>query len=140
MQVDCVIVGAGIAGLTCATRLHRAGLNVVVLEADCRIGGRIHTRTPAETGWPCPLELGAQWIHNAKTHHPIIQLARDSGLGTIPFDWGDTGCAHYVRGDGDVLPDDKVSITLAASRRAFARARARRPGHKSGSSSDSDDS
>ena len=36
-----VIVGAGIAGLTCAYRLHQAGVPVRVLEAQNRVGGRI---------------------------------------------------------------------------------------------------
>lgn len=38
-----VIVGAGMAGLTCASILHRAGRRTVVLEAGDRIGGRIRT-------------------------------------------------------------------------------------------------
>lgn len=40
---EVVIVGAGLAGLTCARDLHRAGLDVVVLEADAEVGGRIRT-------------------------------------------------------------------------------------------------
>ena len=38
-----VIVGAGIAGLAAASRLRRAGIACVVLEARDRIGGRLHT-------------------------------------------------------------------------------------------------
>jgi phytoene dehydrogenase-like protein len=40
---DVVVVGAGLAGLTCARDLHRAGLDVLVLEADTEVGGRIRT-------------------------------------------------------------------------------------------------
>jgi phytoene dehydrogenase-like protein len=38
-----VVVGAGLAGLACARRLHRAGHEVVVLEAADGVGGRVRT-------------------------------------------------------------------------------------------------
>lgn len=38
-----VVVGAGLAGLACAVRLHRAGRAVRVLEASDGIGGRVRT-------------------------------------------------------------------------------------------------
>ena len=40
---DAIIVGAGLAGLSCARRLAAAGIPFVILEADRRIGGRIKT-------------------------------------------------------------------------------------------------
>lgn len=39
-----VIVGAGLAGLTCAYRLKQAGVDATVYEAQSRIGGRCWTR------------------------------------------------------------------------------------------------
>lgn len=38
-----VIVGAGIAGLTCAVYLKQAGINALLLEAGDKVGGRIQT-------------------------------------------------------------------------------------------------
>lgn len=42
-DVDVVVVGAGLAGLTAARQIHRAGVTVRVLEASDGIGGRVRT-------------------------------------------------------------------------------------------------
>ncbi|MHC4639968.1 MAG: FAD-dependent oxidoreductase, partial [Planctomycetota bacterium] len=42
-DVDVIIVGAGLAGLTCARRLMESGISFVVIEADDHIGGRLKT-------------------------------------------------------------------------------------------------
>jgi monoamine oxidase len=58
---EVVIVGAGVAGLAAARALTTSGVDVAVLEARDRIGGRIFTvRTP---GLPVPVELGAEFLH-----------------------------------------------------------------------------
>jgi renalase len=41
---DIAVVGAGMAGLTCAQQLHQAGYNVVVAEKSRGLGGRLATR------------------------------------------------------------------------------------------------
>lgn len=41
---DVLVVGAGLAGLTAARRLHAAKLDVRILEATDEIGGRVLTR------------------------------------------------------------------------------------------------
>ncbi len=43
-QFDVAVIGAGIAGLTCARKLQQAGYNVVVLEKSRGVGGRMATR------------------------------------------------------------------------------------------------
>ncbi len=42
-DVDCIVVGAGLAGLACARALHQAGRQVLVLESAERVGGRVAT-------------------------------------------------------------------------------------------------
>ncbi len=63
---DCIILGAGISGLTAAQYLKRYAyprpLKILVLEGNSRIGGRIET-IQASNGFP--IELGAEFIHRA---------------------------------------------------------------------------
>jgi|GEM_PF-2455471 len=47
-EVDCIIVGAGLAGLACARELTRLGFGVRVLEAADRVGGRVASD---DLGW-----------------------------------------------------------------------------------------
>ena len=52
------VVGAGLAGLAAAEALHRAGVEVVVLEARDRVGGRVWSE-PFAGG---TAERGAEFI------------------------------------------------------------------------------
>ncbi|MGB3482008.1 MAG: NAD(P)/FAD-dependent oxidoreductase [Mycobacterium sp.] len=68
------VVGAGLSGLTAARELHRRGVDVIVLEAADRVGGRAMTET---TTLGSRVDLGGQWIgHN---HHHIMELADELG-------------------------------------------------------------
>lgn len=58
---DVIIIGGGVAGLTAAGELGRKGVRVIVIEARDRLGGRVLTTRPR--GWPGPVELGAQFVH-----------------------------------------------------------------------------
>ena len=51
MDADVIVVGAGIAGLRCATRLLELGRDVVVLEKEDIVGGRV--RTDVVDGFRC---------------------------------------------------------------------------------------
>ncbi|HEX6248155.1 MAG TPA: NAD(P)/FAD-dependent oxidoreductase [Nocardioidaceae bacterium] len=61
MQADVVVVGAGLAGLTCARELERGGLDVVVLEKSDAVGGRV--RTDLVDGFRC--DRGFQLLNPA---------------------------------------------------------------------------
>ncbi|RPJ04332.1 MAG: NAD(P)/FAD-dependent oxidoreductase, partial [Deltaproteobacteria bacterium] len=41
--VDVIIVGAGLAGLSCARRLRTQGVDYLLIEASDRVGGRVKT-------------------------------------------------------------------------------------------------
>src|SRR5690242_5663269 len=58
---DTIIIGAGAAGLACASRLCATGARFVVLEARDRIGGRILTVHAPDLD--APIELGAEFVH-----------------------------------------------------------------------------
>jgi monoamine oxidase len=61
MPVDLLIIGAGVAGLSAALELSRAGLHVEILEARDRIGGRVFTRHDSTVNHS--VELGAEFVH-----------------------------------------------------------------------------
>ncbi len=72
-----VIVGAGIAGLTCAWRLRQAGIPVRVMEAQSRTGGRMYSlRDHFADGQVC--ELGGELIDTGHSH--IRALAAELGI------------------------------------------------------------
>lgn len=75
MQHDVVVIGAGLAGLRCATDLVAAGLDVVVVEARDRVGGRVFSHTFAN-GQTC--ERGAEFIDG--NHTEALALVADLGL------------------------------------------------------------
>ncbi|HKH23357.1 MAG TPA: flavin monoamine oxidase family protein [Solirubrobacterales bacterium] len=78
---DVVVVGAGLSGLTAARELVAAGLDVQVLEARDRVGGRTLSEPIGEHPNDV-LELGGQWV--GPTQHEVMALARDLGLETFP--------------------------------------------------------
>ncbi len=69
-----VVVGAGIAGLTAAYRMQQAGLDVTVLEADDRVGGRM--TSDEENG--CIIDRGAQFL--SAIYENVIPLVKECGL------------------------------------------------------------
>ena len=68
------VVGAGLSGLTAARDLHRRGIDVVVLEAADRLGGRASSET---TALGSRVDLGGQWIGH--DHHRVMALAEEFG-------------------------------------------------------------
>ena len=80
--VEAAIIGAGVAGLEAARVLHDAGIEVAVLEARERIGGRVFTRR--DPLLPIPIELGAEFVHGGAPE--LREIARDARLAIVDID------------------------------------------------------
>jgi monoamine oxidase len=77
--VDVVVVGAGYAGLNTARHLVAGGLEVVVVEARDRVGGRVWTEV---TPGGAVIDHGGQWIGPTQGH--LQALADEFGVATFP--------------------------------------------------------
>jgi monoamine oxidase len=83
-----LIVGAGIAGLTAAYYLVKAGVPVRIIEASKRTGGRMLSQQNA-LGTTTTMELGGEYIDSGHTN--IRQLVKELGLvevDLVPVDQG----------------------------------------------------
>lgn len=88
------VVGAGMAGLACATELARTGVATHVFEAATRVGGRILSarRTfPGQVG-----ERGAEFI--GTSHHVMRGYARTLGLRLETIDAPEGVAVHHFQG------------------------------------------
>lgn len=73
-QLEAIVVGAGLSGLTAARRLARAGTSVAVLEARERVGGRAWRLDVG--GLPFDAGCEALW----DTHVRLLTLAGELGV------------------------------------------------------------
>lgn len=91
-QPDAIVVGAGLSGLVAARELVREGLEVLVLEARDRPGGR--TRIAAVEG--VAVDLGGEWVD--ETHEELKALVSDLGLELRPFERNKEDARWWVKG------------------------------------------
>ena len=85
MERRVLVIGAGYSGLVAADLLAGEGVEVTMLEARDRVGGRAwSTRTPEGA----VLDLGAQWI--GPPHERLLALATRFGVTTVPAPDGTT--------------------------------------------------
>ena len=95
-----VIVGAGLAGLTCAYRLHQAGIASTVYEASDRVGGRTWTLRDFFADGQIA-EHGAEFISLGQV--AVQKLAREFGLRLVNVNRHESG--HDVLFvDGEAYP------------------------------------
>src|SRR3954454_7834602 len=79
LDADVIVVGAGLAGLTAARDIQRAGRTAIVLEARERVGGRTLNHA---IGDGKVVEVGGQWIGPGQDR--IAALAKQLGVATFP--------------------------------------------------------
>ncbi len=110
MDADVVVIGAGMAGLSAASELRRAGLDVLLLDARGRVGGRVHTLHDTRT--PVPIELGPELVHEGAD--AVHRLARELAFALHELD-GPT----WLRRRGELAEtpdfDEHVKKGLAAA-------------------------
>lgn len=75
------VIGAGLAGLTCALRLHQAGQEVFLFEARKRVGGRVYTVDIKGANKSIShVEMGGQNITDGGLAHNFRALADEFNL------------------------------------------------------------
>jgi monoamine oxidase len=93
-EVDVVIVGAGLSGLTTAYELKKAGLTYHLLEMEPRVGGRVRTGTYPDQA-QAEVGLAEFWTGN-----PAIELAQEL---KVPLEKVEPGLSSFVV-DGKTYP------------------------------------
>jgi monoamine oxidase len=139
---EVAVVGAGIAGLTCAHRLRQAGVGVRVYEAQSRIGGRMFSlRDHFADGQVC--ELGGELIDSGHARIRALavelgleldDLAQDptAGFGDVWFHGGRRYSEHEIlrefapladaiARDADTLPEEQITYAAPGGAEALDR-------------------
>ena len=92
-----IVIGAGLAGLSCAYELDQAGFNVMVIEARSRPGGRVNTyRDPFSNNLYA--EMGAEYVDSTDIH--VQEYCKKFNLKVLPAKQYD---GVYVRGQKSTM-------------------------------------
>lgn len=113
-MADVIVIGAGFAGLAAAAELVRAGVDVVVLEARARVGGRVWSEIVETPHGDAVIERGAEFV--LAGYETLEALAAEYGLSLAT-----TGMSYYVREprgvdvvDAQTLGDAGRTVACAA--------------------------
>ncbi|KAF5640439.1 flavin containing protein [Fusarium sp. NRRL 52700] len=117
-SVDVVIIGAGLAGLTAATKVQEHGLSCLVLEARDRVGGKTWSQPIQDASGV--VDLGAAWLNDVNQSR-IYRLAKRFGAefleqnitGLCVLEDKDGKCSTFEYGQ---LPDFDAATTQDVTR------------------------
>jgi monoamine oxidase len=102
-----IVLGAGMAGLVAAFELDRQGHDVLVLEAQNRVGGRVYTLRDFAPGLYA--EAGAMRLPRA--HDLTLEYCRLFGLELRPFVMGNPEGLVYVGGERMTMAEAQADPT-----------------------------
>ena len=103
-----IVIGAGLAGLSCAYELDQAGFNVILIEARSRPGGRVNTyREPFSDNLYS--EMGAEYVDSSDMY--VHEYCKKFDLKVLPakqydgvYVKGQTSTIKGLRSGRDLLP------------------------------------
>ncbi|MEP3629829.1 MAG: NAD(P)/FAD-dependent oxidoreductase [Hyphomicrobiales bacterium] len=135
MKTNIAIIGGGLAGLSLARHLHKAGLDFQLFEARGRLGGRIKTHQLEGAGY----DLGPAWFWSGQTRMEALisdlgltcfnqfatgmqlyetedgRVIRDQGFASMQGSWRvDGGMGKLIEGIADALPKDRIHTQFIA--------------------------
>ncbi|MEJ1281122.1 monoamine oxidase A [Cricetulus griseus] len=89
---DVVVIGGGISGLAAAKLLSEYKINVLVLEARDRVGGRTYTVRNEHVSW---VDVGGAYV--GPTQNRILRLSKELGIETYKVNVNER-LVQYVKG------------------------------------------
>ena len=111
------IIGAGLAGLTAAYRLHQAGIACEIFEGSERTGGRVLTKYDFnKDAMFC--ELGGELVDS--NHQDLITLARDLGVDIQELKGVDRGADLYFFGGKHYADEQLIPLFQPFARKLAA--------------------
>lgn len=88
-----IVIGAGFAGLSAARALRQSGVQVTILEARDRPGGRVMT----DRSLGFPLDLGPSWLHGGP-RNPLKTVADGAGIAYRVTDYANFRFTNLSKG------------------------------------------
>ncbi len=117
------VIGAGLAGLSAATRLAAAGIGVTVYEAGQRVGGRTYTERGVFPGRT--VDLGGEFVDS--WHDQLRGMVSALGL-ELEDTWEDDDVQDTVASmHGDLFGEDELELFERTMKEAVERALASHP-------------